>query len=271
MTDLTSQDSHFAFGENWREFSKLVNDGRIADSDAGLAKLFPPEELIGKRVIDIGCGSGLPALSMLRAGAGHITCVDIDPDSVETARILLSRHAPHDAWSVEIKSVFDLEGTYDIVYSWGVLHHTGDMWPAIDKAASLVRPGGLLAIALYAKTPMCGFWRSEKRLYRRLPRPLQAVACATLLGIRATGRLLRFRNPMTLFGSSLRRGMSAWHDQHDWLGGYPYESATPDEVRNLLTPHGFVLLRQNLFKGSRLGLLGVGCNEYVFQRAVAHP
>lgn len=266
MTDLTAADAHFAFGKNWRSFANLINDDRIAASDRGIARLFQGDELEGRQVIDIGCGSGLPALSLLRLGARHVTCIDIDENSVAAARRTLEQHAPASAWSASPASVFDLEGSYDVVHSWGVLHHTGAMWRAIDKAASLVGPDGLLAIAIYCKTPLCRFWTVEKRLYSRAPRPLQLAALGlftvwrTLIEGIATGKPLNFLR-------SGMRGMDWWHDQHDWLGGYPYESATPEEVRTFLAHRGFVLVRENLLPGNRRGLLGSGCDEYVFRRS----
>lgn len=267
MDDLTAQDSHFAFGENWRDFATTITDERVAWSDQDLARLLSRDDLTGKRVLDIGSGSGLPALSMIRAGAAHVTCVDIDPNSVTATEQTLGRHVPPERWAARVDSVFDLpDAQFDVVHSWGVLHHTGDMWRAIDKAASLVKPGGLLAIAIYCKTPLCGFWTVEKRIYRNLPRPVQAAICALMLGVRAAGKLARFKSPMSLFTGTTGRGMTAWHDQHDWMGGYPYESATPAEIYDYLSAKGFTRQRENLFAGSRSGLFGSACDEYTFRR-----
>lgn len=258
MTDLTSQETHFRFGENWRDFSQLIDDPRIRQSDEGVARLLSHSDLRGRTVIDIGCGSGLPALSMLRAGAAHVTCVDIDPDSVATTRRVLSAHAPAQAWSAERGSVFDLSGAYDVVYSWGVLHHTGAMWAAVDKAMGLVKPGGLLAIAIYAKTPFCDLWRLEKRVYSRLPAPVQKLINLAYTGPRVLARALKL-------SGGVRRGMDLWHDGHDWLGGYPYESASPEEIHFHLHRAGFEPVRELLAK-RRLGVTGTGCDEYVFRR-----
>lgn len=260
MNKLLTADSHFAFGDNWRSFSGLIDDKRILASDQAIDRLLPTE-LMDKSVLDIGCGSGLPALSMLRKGARHITCVDIDAASVATARDTLSKHAPSEVWAAEVASVFDLTGQFDVVYSWGVLHHTGDMRRAVRHAASLVVPGGVLAIALYAKTPLCGFWRIFKRVYSRSPRPVQSLAQA------AFGGLINFARLVT--GRSRRgvsdRGMDEKHDLHDWLGGYPYESATLADVQAMLPD--LELVRHNRhFDPRTLGILGSGCDEYVFSR-----
>ena len=61
------------------------------------------------------------------------------------------------------------------------------------------------------------------------------------------------------------RGMSWWHDCIDWLGGYPYKSASSEEVIGFLELRGFRLVAA-FNTASPLGLLGSGCAEYVFQR-----
>ena len=128
----------------------------------------------GKTFLDIGCGSGLNALAALSLGAASVTAVDIDENSVSTTQALLAARAPNPNWSAKLASVFDMTpdtfGTFDVVYSWGVLHHTGSMWKAIDCAARLVSPGGLYAIAIYTKTPLCGFWQYEKAFYSKSPK-----------------------------------------------------------------------------------------------------
>ena len=259
MNDLTVRDSHFAFGENWRDFARIVDDARIGESDAGIARLLSGDDLRGKVVLDIGCGSGLPALSLLRAGAEHVRCVDIDPVSVDVTSATLAQHAPATAWSAEVGSVFDLSGRYDIVYSWGVLHHTGDMARAIAKAAALVKPGGLLCIAIYERTWLCDFWKIEKRFYSHAPKEAQAAIRAVFASWRAVLHLAVGRNPWI---EPNRRGMSRRHDDHDWLGGFPYESASKDEVAALA---GLDLIRYLPASANRVGLLGSGCSEYVFR------
>ena len=160
--DLRAAASHFDFGKNWQSFTTTINPDAISAAKAGLAKLFADGELVNASFLDIGCGSGLSMLAAKELGAATVHGVDIDPNSVQASQSVLTAHCPGGDWSVRVKSVFDLDpdrdGRYDIVHSWGVLHHTGDLWPAIKSAAALVKPGGLFAVALYRKTPMCGFW-----------------------------------------------------------------------------------------------------------------
>lgn len=269
---LTKLESHFAFGENWADFSASIDQDRIDQAAADLTRLLPAEELAGKSFLDIGSGSGLSSLAALRAGAASVTALDIDPNSVATTKATLSRYAADAQWTARQESVFELSperiGTFDVVYSWGVLHHTGDMWRAIRIAASLVAPGGCFVLAIYAKSPVCPAWKVEKRLYTALPRWLQPVirgpfTAAYLAGIAATGR-----NPLDYVRNyRSNRGMSFHHDIHDWLGGYPYESASPREILSFLEPLGFSPLRSFVKPAPAAGLLGCPCNEFLLTRS----
>lgn len=268
MTDLTDRQTHYAFGENWARFVAGLNDTQIDRAAAGIGRLLG-DAMVGRSFLDLGCGSGLHALAALRLGAASVTAVDIDPRSADTARALLSRYAAGQPWTVETRSAFDLmpdADGYDIVYSWGVLHHTGDLRRAIECAAALVRPGGRLVLALYRRTPMCRFWRLEKRLYSQSPAWLRAVADMALASMIVFALSATGRNPVRYIRAySSARGMSFLTDVRDWLGGYPYESAAPSEIDGMVKTLGFTTER--FFPcNTRVGLLGVGCDEYVFSR-----
>ncbi len=148
MTDsnLLSADSHFAFGKNWLEYAQKIDEARIDQAVADLQRLAGRERFDGLSFLDIGCGSGLHALAAVRMGALRVVGVDIDADSVAASRGTLARFAPDSDARFEVVSVFDMSpethGGFDVVYSWGVLHHTGDMYRALAVAASLVGGGG---------------------------------------------------------------------------------------------------------------------------------
>jgi 2-polyprenyl-6-hydroxyphenyl methylase/3-demethylubiquinone-9 3-methyltransferase len=273
---LRDVDSHFAFGRNWASFAALVDDAAIEEAQRGLLRLIPREQLHGRSFLDIGCGSGLHALAAARLGVARILAVDIDRDSVATTRALLSGRRLGIPWQAEEVSVFDLhagrQGTFDIVYSWGVLHHTGDMWAAVASASALVAPDGLFAFALYRTTSMDAFWKLEKRLYSRAPRFAQRLARGCFI---AAYRLAHARTGQGSFrdfvaGYRSARGMDFHHDVHDWLGGYPYETALAPEVETRMAALGFAAERVFAQPMTR-GLLGSGCDEYVYRRRRPDP
>lgn len=258
----------FQFGDNWASYAETITDERVRLAEQGLTRLLGTDGLRGRSFLDIGSGSGIHSAAAARLGAAKIVAVDLDPNSVKTTRAVIARWAPDVSVDARQQSVFDIPDsqTFDIVYSWGVLHHTGAMWRAIEKAASLVSPGGMLAIALYGKTPLCGFWCAEKRLYINSPAFFQAALRGIYKGAFLGQMILRGQNPLAFVRTyQAIRGMNWTHDVHDWLGGYPYESATPDEVKQRLNASKFDLVRHCPRPPSRLGLFGTGCDEYVFK------
>lgn len=267
--ELLELESHFSFGENWSHYAEKIDEARIEEAEKSLIRLVGRENIEGKTFLDIGCGSGLFSLAAVRLGAKKLLAVDLDPQSVETTRKTLSRYAPGGNWDVQNISVFNLnsdkQGVFDVVYSWGVLHHTGAMYQAITKASTMVAPGGMISLALYGKTPFCGMWRIEKRIYSKSPKWVQKIIEAFYI------MLVRVR--LALKGESLKqrrekywkqRGMDTYHDMRDWLGGYPYESISPDEAMSFMRGLGFDQVRS--FTEPCIGLLGAGCDEYSFTR-----
>ena len=265
--DLLEQKSHFAFGKNWASYARLVTDARVEEAIASLRRLAGGD-LTGKRFLDIGCGSGLHSLAALRLGAGEVVALDIDPDSVATTRELLAANAAGQRCSVIERSIFDPQigsmGSFDFVYSWGVLHHTGDMYRALRAAAGLVAPGGQFIFALYRHTPLCWFWKLEKRWYAGASPVAQARAQAVYVNV---FKLLNRRNFKDYVANyAQKRGMDFHHDVHDWLGGWPYESISPAQTDRLMQQLGLRQIRGFLVPGRALGLLGSGNDEYVYGR-----
>lgn len=272
MSDALKHDAqtHFEFGKNWARYGQTITEDDIAISRDNLQRLLGLDDLSGKRFLDIGCGSGIHALSALKLGAESVRAVDIDEDAVATAKGVLAANWTEPNVEVAQANIFEASaeewGQFNVVYSWGVLHHTGDMWGAIRNAAALVKPGGIFAIAIYRKTGFCGFWRWEKALYTRLGKLYRGPVIALYILLRALRDLLRLRNPLRkIRGHNRKRGMKWYTDVIDWLGGYPYESATPKEIQDFVEPLGF-RLEQSFKVKPKSGVLGTGNAEYQFRK-----
>jgi len=253
----------FRFGENWARFLEAFEPRRIDAAIDSLKEMLSVTGLTGKTFVDAGSGSGLFSLAARRLGA-RVVSFDCDPRSVACTEELRRRYSTEDdAWRVELGSALDPEylrtlGQYDVVYSWGVLHHTGKMWEAMDRVGLLTKQDGLLFVAIYNDQGiMSKYWRSVKRLYNR-NRLLQAAMVALHVG---PLYLLRIVVRFAMGKGRLERGMSLWYDMLDWLGGYPFEVATPEAVVDFYHRRGFRLEKIRTCGGH------CGCNEYVFRRA----
>ena len=271
MSPGPAAEGRFEFGANWSSFARLLDAERLAAAERRLASLLGTGDLSGRRFLDIGCGSGLHSLAALRLGAKEVVAIDLDARSVATTREVLARFWTHDNASVRELSVFDLDGRsgeFDIVYSWGVLHHTGDMQRAIRVAARQTASDGLLALGLYGKTRYCAIWKRIKRWYVNATPEQKASAESWYVRLFGCYLLLRGKRLSAHIAAyDAKRGMDFHHDVRDWIGGYPYESIAPAELRGLLAPEGFEVLAQNCRR--RSGLFGSGCDEYLLRRTHA--
>jgi hypothetical protein len=190
---------------------------------------------------------------------------------VGCTRTLRERFFPDDGrWTVERGSALDENyirslGQFDIVYSWGVLHHTGDLRQALNLAAVPVRSQGRLLISIYNDQGGASRrWARVKVAYNRLPRRLRFLvvlpSLAVIWGPALVHDIVHFHPFRSWRNYGGVRGMSAWHDLIDWVGGYPFEVARPEEIFEFYQQHGFRL------EGMKTCAGGKGCNEFLFLR-----
>jgi SAM-dependent methyltransferase len=266
-------DGRFGFGENWQQFLRVLDKDRIREAERSLREMLEVNDLTGKSFLDIGSGSGLFSLAAMRLGATTVHSLDYDPQSVACALELKSRFFPTAShWTIERGDALDHHylaslGTYDVVYSWGVLHHTGNMWQALKNVIPLVADGGKLFIAIYNNAgKKSELWHKLKKMYNssalwRIAFPMAFIPLN--VGRSLVKDLLGLKNPLTRYRVYKKdRGMSMMRDWIDWIGGWPYEFATVSEVSDFYKSQGFELL----ICVNRSGWV-LGNNEFVFGRS----
>jgi 2-polyprenyl-6-hydroxyphenyl methylase/3-demethylubiquinone-9 3-methyltransferase len=250
----------FNFGENWQAFSQnSLDTDKFKAAVESMEQLIGPNNIQNRSFLDIGCGSGIFAIAASLLGAKKVVGIDISKESIAASMANKDQFAPQNNIAFFHKSIFDDDlfaiGIFDIVYSWGVLHHTGDMNKAINCAAQCVAEGGLFVVAIYNKHWSSGLWKSIKWFYNVMPKWIQKPMVWIFYIIIALAKMIVTRkNPFT----KKKRGMSFYYDVVDWIGGYPYEYASKEDIIDLMTKKGFAFLK--FIKAA----VPTGCNEFVF-------
>jgi SAM-dependent methyltransferase len=262
----------FDFGANWKAFSEhALTAAAVEEAKKDFIQLLGGIDLAGQSFLDIGFGQGLTLLTATLMGANTVGC-DINAICAEILQANQRRYFPElsdrtipiivgsilDEAMVESlrsKSPDPTTRAYNIVHSWGVLHHTGEMERAIRSAASLVAPHGFLIIAIYARHWSSAAWRILKRVYNKSPPAIQRLLVGILYPVIYLAKwCVTARSPL-----KQTRGMNFYYDLVDWIGGYPYEYATVEDVNAILSALGFRLER--IIPRT----VPTGCNQFVFR------
>lgn len=258
----------FAFGKNWKNYlEQSFTPVAYQKAEESMCTFLDGNSLKGRTFLDVGCGSGIHSLVAHRLGATRIVSIDYDNDSV-ACTVSLAKKEEGD-WTVIQGSMLDSKfmkslGTFDVVYCWGVAHHTGDMWKALENLILNVKEGGLLYIAIYntlegrfgSKT-----WYRIKKIYTHSPQVFKKIMEYIYFGIHFFRILIHFKNPFSVMSRYYeKRGMSYRHDLVDWLGGYPYEHAHAEEIFNYYhKKHNMELIK---LKTTNF----IGNNQFLFKK-----
>lgn len=259
-------ETRYEFGRNWQRYLKRkFNDERLQLAKQAMLGFLERADLSGSTFLDIGSGSGIHSCAAFLAGAARVVSFDYDAESVAATRWMHQRAGSPPHWSVQQGSVLDASfvetlGRFDVVYAWGVLHHTGDQWAALAQAARCVAPGGRFFLALYDRdmyrSPSPEFWLDVKRRYNRLGplgrRAMEAWYIGRFVVPKRPSSMLRFARRLA---AGEARGMSLYTDVRDWLGGWPMEFSTVDEVRQHAAAHGLSTLKVRQGEGNAEYLL----------------
>lgn len=252
----------FEFGKNWERFSlNAMSEETLDDAAASVRELLGGDRLKGAAFVDVGCGSGLFSIAAARLGAARVMGLDVDPKCIEVAKANAARFGFEKQTEFKEISILDRPaaeplGTFDVVYAWGSLHHTGDMRTAISNAAALVGPGGAFALAIYNRHSTSRAWERIKKTYNHSPGLVRAIMIYAFCGIIYAAKLaVTRRNPL-----EQQRGMNFFYNVVDWVGGWPYEYASIAELCAMVEPLGFETVK------TVPAQVPTGCNEFVFRR-----
>lgn len=257
----------FHFGKNWQEFlDNHFSSEALKASRSRLAEFLQTDSLAGKTFADLGSGSGIHSLAALELGADGVVSVDFDPEAVKCTEQLKSSSPYGQKWQVCRGSLLNLGflsdlGLFDIVYCWGVAHHTGNMWQALDNISKNVKKGGSLFIAIYNHVEGrmgSKMWRKIKHAYNKSPFFVKKIMEYLYISFNFLLLPLHFKNPFSVMKYyKEKRGMAWTTDMVDWLGGYPYEYASPKQIFDFYKKKGFEL--QNIKTTNH-----IGCNQFLF-------
>lgn len=259
----------FAFGKNWKNYLKTSYDDKaLKRSMESLENFIGIDNLVGKTFLDIGCGSGVHSLAAIKLGASKVLSIDVDEDSIECCKELSEKEGFNSRWEIKTGSLVNDEfilrvGNFDVVYCWGVAHHTGDMQKALGNLEKTIKPGGFLYLAIYNKVNgIFGshWWFIIKKFYNGSNFFVKKTMEIFYISWHYLLVFVRYKKPFEFLENfKKKRGMNFRNDLIDWLGGYPYEFASPEEIFDFYKNKGLSLIKMRTTNS-------IGNNSFLFKK-----
>ena len=253
------EDNNFSFGKNWLHFiQNNINDSVIESSRIDIIKWFDVKD---KSIIDIGCGSGLSSLIFNNEKAKYIYSFDYDINSVDSTLLLKNKQKIiNNDWVIKQGNILDTDyikslGKFDIVYSWGVLHHTGDLWKAIKNAIYL--SNDLIMLSLYSNIANYDNDFTAKQNYNKFnelekKKNIADYVMTVKQSSKKNEEILNWNTPS-------KRGMNKYNDIIDWVGGFPYEVCSTKQINQFMEENGFILIQ-------KYDPVQQACHEWLFKK-----
>ncbi len=230
-------DDHLAsFGGQWNRYEVAHEDEDRATFEAKTGVAL--SELAGLRVLDAGCGGGRYATLVAKAGARVIGADHTS--AVEKAAALCSRQENAAFLQADLKRLPFAPGSFDFVFSIGVMHHDSDTRAVFDAVAKMVRPGGRMAVWLYRRNTWWQEWLNDslRRFTVQMPPERSESWCrlgAWLGGLPLIGRTL---NKLVNFSNHPHRENRVC-DTFDWYAPKYQHHHTVEELCAWFREGGF--------------------------------
>lgn len=261
------------FGFEWNVHSRTQLDNSTSDESERTFRRktgFTPDDIKGKLVLDVGCGMGRFSDVASRWGA---TVVGIDlSTAVEAAQRNIGAR---DNVNLAQANIFELpfrDGTFDFIFSIGVLHHTPNTKAAFDRLPRLLRDKGKIAIWLYSSYDDTQWMFSDfyRRLTPKLPKRLlhtlsyAAVPLYYLYKVPVVGLLIRLVLPASTHARASWRVL----DTFDWYSPTYQWKHSYEEVFPWFEQHGLTDIR---VLGEPVALQGTAANDQSRPASHARP
>lgn len=162
-------------GQFWDNMATVERVTLAHEAEQLIAELLARESIVGRDVLDCGCGTGDHGAVFARLGARRVVGIDVSQASLQQARTLIP------AGNVALASLSHLpfrDGSFHVIWAWGVLHYVPDAIAGLHEMARLLRPGGMMVIHTVRRGLWSALENGAARILSRAPYRVQSAVLA---------------------------------------------------------------------------------------------